>query len=274
MKYLKKFNEELRPDTYRSIAKELVGHPTKSREFLRHADDLERKKCISDWKRLGEKYSKYSGPVKLDIPFDTIGHHFQKDLMAIGFDKPINAYPFYAIDTYLFNEEYGDGENALSNHLIYFNIMEGFIPADEESMNTIFDASKLLNDFKGYEFIDNGSIIHTRNFSIDIELDPFNIKIDETKDEEYHCHKIGLCDDAGAKTCLNLLRKCFNGLDYPVDYTGNMSFYDWLEANVIVPLSSEYGVLNSPEDIGDAFFKNYSNKSKFYEEFSTSDRNN
>lgn len=281
MKYLKKFNEELNPDTYRNIASKLTTHPTKRNDMLKHADDLQRREYIKKCKEIAEFYSKFSNPVKCDINFNGLpSSQLQTILIKCGFIKPLNFYPVYEIDSdWWFKDQYPNIDAVKrEENTLYFEVVEGFIPADEETMNIIFDISKGANkDYRGWDLVDNDAapILFDRMFIIDVNGETGNIHVTESQDRDWITGKFKLCDDAGAKTCLNLLKKALTGkIDYPIRKDKNISFYDWIESNVVTLISSEWGVVNSVEDITDFFFRNYSNKSLFYKELQTSGRTN
>jgi hypothetical protein len=104
-------------------------------------------------------------------------------------------------------------------------------------------------------------------FIIDVNGETGNVSIPEGRDRDWITGKFKLCDDSGAKTCLNLLKKAFTEqIDYPIHKDKTINFYDWIETNIVTLISSEWGVVNSVEDITDFFFRKYSNKSLFYQE--------
>ena len=292
MKYLKKFNEELNPDTYRNIASKRTTHPTKRSDMLKHADDLQRREYIKKCKEIAEFYSKFSNPVKCDINFNSLPSQLQTILIKCGFIKPLNFYPVYEIDSDdWFKEQYPNIDAVKrQNNVVYFEVVEGFIPADEETMNIIFDISKGANkDYRGWDLVDNDAapILFDRMFIIDVNGETGNIHVTESQDRDWITGKFKLCDDAGAKTCLNLLKKAFSGeINYPITKGETINFHDWIESNVVTLISSEWGAVNSVEDIvgpnhtkedksnPPGFFDNYSNRSLFYKELKTSGRTN
>jgi hypothetical protein len=278
MKYLKKFNEELNPNTYRKIADELTTHPTKRNYMLKHADDLQRREYIKKCRKIMEFYSKFSNPVKCDVNFNSFPNTLQTILIECGFTKPLNFYPVYEIDSDdWFKDEYPNIDAVKrKNNIVYFEVVEGFIPADEETMNIIFDISKEVSkDYRGWNLVDNEAspILFDRMFIIDVNGETGNVSIPESRDRDWITGKFKLCDDSGAKTCLNILKKAFTEqIDYPIHKDKTINFYDWIEANIVTLISSEWGAVNSVEDITDFFFRKYSNKSLFYQELNTSYR--
>jgi hypothetical protein len=278
MKYLKKFNEELNPNTYRKIADKLTTHPTKRNDMLKHADDLQRREYIKKCRKIMEFYSKFSNTVKCDVNFNSFPNTLQTILIECGFTKPLNFYPVYEIDSdWWFKDEYPNIDAVKrKNNNVYFEVVEGFIPADEETMNIIFDISKEVSkDYRGWNLVDNEAspILFDRMFIIEVNGETGNVSIPEGRDRDWITGKFKLCDDSGAKTCLNILKKAFTEqIDYPIHKDKTINFYDWIEANIVTLISSEWGSVNSVEDITDFFFRKYSNKSLFYQELNTSYR--
>lgn len=290
MKYLKKFNEELNPNTYREIAKKLDNHPTKRRDILKHADDLQRREYIKKCKEIVEFYSKFSNTVKCDVDFNSFPSTLQTTLIQCGFTKPLSFYPVYEIDSdYWFKDEFPN-VNAVKNskNTVYFEIVEGFIPADEETMNIIFDLSKEVSkDYRGWNLVDNDAspIVFDRMFTVYVNGETGNVDISESKDRDWITDRFKLCDDDGSRKCLNLLKRAFSGkINYPIMRGVAINFHDWIESNIVTLISNEWGVVNSVDDIvgpnhtkedksnPPGFFDIYSNKSLFYKELQTSFR--
>jgi hypothetical protein len=71
MRYLKKFNEELRPSTYRRAAKKLdkLGHTKRSSDLKKWADKRESDDNLKKWKENIEQFKKF-GTFKLNIKSD------------------------------------------------------------------------------------------------------------------------------------------------------------------------------------------------------------
>ena len=81
MKYLKRFNEELRPRTYLSAAKKLttIGHTDRANTLKDWANETEKREEITKWKErlqeysnLGAKFAKWRAVLKMcgDTPSD------------------------------------------------------------------------------------------------------------------------------------------------------------------------------------------------------------
>ncbi len=72
MRYLK-YNEELKPATYKSAADKLtkLGHHTRASILHKHSEDTLNKNAIIDWEKKVEMYSKY-GKIKVLIEKDGV----------------------------------------------------------------------------------------------------------------------------------------------------------------------------------------------------------
>ena len=68
MKYLKRFNEELRPRTYLSAAKKLtaIGHTDRAKELKDWAEETEKREEIAKWKDRLQDYGLF-GTYKMNI---------------------------------------------------------------------------------------------------------------------------------------------------------------------------------------------------------------
>ena len=68
MKYLKRFNEELRPRTYLSAAKKLtaIGHTDRANTLKDWANETEKREEIAKWKEQLQNYSPF-GIYKVNV---------------------------------------------------------------------------------------------------------------------------------------------------------------------------------------------------------------
>ena len=91
MKYLKRFNEELKPSTYMSAAKKLtaIGHTGRAEELKDWAEETEKREEVTKWKERLQDYGpfgtfkvnivnpeteeKFTGDFYLDVNFDELG---------------------------------------------------------------------------------------------------------------------------------------------------------------------------------------------------------
>lgn len=146
MKYLKKFNEELRPSTYRTAANKLrqIGH-------------VRRSSVLDDWS------NKVENDNEVKERNDTINKlkefgHFKMNF--IKSKKVMMTGNFYidisGLDSYNFKDNYFDGHDVIMNFEL------GFIPADEET----------YKEFNELDIIDREKIYYSlywnMNFGISI----------------------------------------------------------------------------------------------------------
>jgi hypothetical protein len=139
MKYLKKFNEELKPSTYRSAADSLqrMGHKKRAsniRDWSDKVEKMESEKIKSQSINLLKEF----GSFKL-IYFDS-----GKEILTGNFFINISSHDYYQfVDTYLdLIDENGNFKHG--DFLINFDI--GFIPADEETSEKFYNYERLNND--------------------------------------------------------------------------------------------------------------------------------
>jgi hypothetical protein len=160
MKYLKKFNEELRPSTYRTAANKLrqIGH-------------VRRSSVLDDWS------NKVENDNEVKERNDTINKlkefgHFKMNF--IKSKKVMMTGNFYidigGLDSYNFKDNYFDntvyskseGGSRVVSHDVIMNFELGFIPADEET----------YKEFNELDIIDREKIYYSlywnMNFGISI----------------------------------------------------------------------------------------------------------
>ena len=88
MKYLKKFNEELRPQTYRSAARKLdkLGHTDRAQALKDWALETEKKEEMIKWKDSIQDYAQF-GTFKMTIKNEETGKTLTGDFhLDISFD--------------------------------------------------------------------------------------------------------------------------------------------------------------------------------------------
>jgi hypothetical protein len=227
MKYLKRFNEELNPQTYRKAARKLrkMGHEKRAKDIEDWAD-------LSKWKENIEEYSKF-GKFKLNILTED-GQRLNDDFfLCIQIDRD---YFGDSIDGIKEDEE---GE---------FLFFIGMIPTNRE---TIDKCEKTLPDSD----LNNG-FYWAMTLMLSFELKDSTIKFINYKLDNYDTGisgDVSFADRASAGRFKTLLKNMFSNKDYnyPSGYTDFDNFYDMIY-NVFgaeYGLSSDYGF--SPEVITD-----------------------
>lgn len=133
MKYLKKFNEELKPHIYRKAAGELkkIGHTRRSDELEKWADKVQLDLDNLEYKETYDRLSKYPS-FELELrndkwDRDSKSYKFADDALIKG-----NFYLDVSFEEDMFNDQYRDwlGDNQYGFSM-FFSI--GIFPADDET---------------------------------------------------------------------------------------------------------------------------------------------
>ena len=207
MKYLKKFNEELKPQTYRSAAGKLLKQSPFNKE---RADDLrdwaDKREMTEDsvkWEQMKQQCSKF-GTYKLQIGNNADGTEF------VG-----SFHPFITFERDGFLDEYEYNKEQGADFDIPLSLFLGSIPADQETLLYFEDGSVKIHD----------------------------VKIDEYDDSLHG--DVAITDRKSAHALKTILVKMFSepNLGYPSGYNDFDSFYEMFEAKVLAEagLSSDYG---------------------------------
>ena len=232
MKYLKRFNEELRPRTYLSAAKKLtdIGHTDRANALKDWAGETEKREEITKWKERLQEYSPF-GIYKVNVVNPESGEMFTADFaLDISFDELAFE------DNFEFEKQ--KDPNNINGVSIFFFI--GLVPTSEDLIKKceeIMPESEFGNgmfwgmcfgvDFK----VQNGEVI----------LDKFNL---DDYDENLSGN-VSFADRASAGKFKNLLKSIFTNpdLNYPSGYTDADSLYQKLEQVILVQqgFSSDYG---------------------------------
>ena len=203
MKYLKRFNEELKPSTYHSAAQKLKkkGFVERSNRLKTHASEVSYKNNV-------DQFSKF-GVYELTIDLDGQKHTGKFYLDISSFD--INSFE----DQFEYFKETSKG---------YIWIPVGIIPYDKETLERF---SKIYDDD---ELIRNG---YVWSFSMSIE---FNITEDsiEFKNiivEDYDTDLYGSVKFKNRRDAVQFKKLLSNvfvdkSLNYPSAYTNHQTFYD------------------------------------------------
>jgi hypothetical protein len=232
MKYLKRFNEELRPRTYLSAAKKLtdIGHTDRANTLKDWAEQTERREEITKWKEKLQEYSPF-GIYKVNVVNPETEEKFTADFaLDINFDE------LSFEDSFEWEKE--KDPNNVSGVNIFFFI--GLIPTSEEILkkceeimpepefgNGMYWGMSCGIDFK----VQNGQVI----------LDKFTL---EDYDENLSGN-VSFADRSSANKFKTLLKNIFSNpeLNYPSGYTDVEYMYQKLEQVILIQqsFSSDYG---------------------------------
>jgi hypothetical protein len=141
MKYLKKFNEELKPGTYLSAARKLkkLGHLDRAQKLTDWADMAEKQESLIKWKDALQDYALF-GTYKLNIVSPKTGVKYVGDFyLDINFDELAFE------DSYEYEKENSD--EIKDQGLLFFI---GIIPTSEEGIKRceeIMPAAEFGNGF-------------------------------------------------------------------------------------------------------------------------------
>ena len=233
MKYLKKFNEELDPQTYRRAAGKLLKQSPFNKE---RADDLrdwaDKREMAEDsakWEKMKQQCSKF-GTYNLQIGNNADGTEF------VG-----SFHPFITFDRDGFLDEYECNKEEGENFDMPIGFFIGSIPADQETLD------KCIETMPDPDF--NNGFFWTGIVSMLLYFEDGSVKIHDIKIGEYDdsLHgDVAITDRKSAQALKTILVKMFSepDLGYPSGYTDFDSFYEMFEAKILAEagLSSDYGL--------------------------------
>lgn len=226
MKYLKKFNEELKPSTYRRAASKLkkMGgfNIDRAKNLTDWAEKREADDSIIKWEKNIEEFSKF-GKFKLNIANKFTGDFY----LDLSFDR----------DSFL--DEYGSIEEG--DYEIRLGFFVGAIPVDEETrVKTLETVSE--DDF-------GNGFIWSNILSFEIKIMSGSYEISDLSFEDYDEGLTGgveLADRASAGKLRSLLVSLFENpnLNYPSGYNDFDYFYEMFESLILAGagLSSDLGM--------------------------------
>jgi hypothetical protein len=240
MKYLKKFNEELRPQTYRSAAAKLLKQSPFNKE---RADDLrdwaekkEQTQNSEKWEKMKAETSKF-GTYNLSIENNAGA---VRSLGSDGEDFVGRFHPYISFDRDAFLDEYEYNKEQGGNFDMGLYFFLGSVPADQETLD------KCIEIMPDPEFA-NG-FFWTNSIGIQLYFESGSVKINDVKIDEYDdslTGSVSVADRKSAQVLKNVLVKMFSepNLGYPSGYNDFDSFYEMFEAKVLAEagLSSDYG---------------------------------
>ena len=220
MKYLKKFNEELRPQTYMSAARKLnkLGHTDRANDLKDWAREMEKKEEMIKWKDRIQDYAPF-GTFKMSIKNTETGRTLTGDFhLDISFDEMAFS---------------DDPEGGISFFL-------GLIPTSEELINQYIELCPDYDFGNGFFW---GKIFNLQ-FEIVDDMVQFTKWNFWDYDEDMN-GKIAFADRSSANKFKTLLKKIFTSpeLNYPSGYTDANSLYEKLEQVILVQqgFSADYG---------------------------------
>ena len=241
MKYLKKFNEELKSTTYKSAADKLSYRHTARSKALSDFSDVRLKKEQEEEKRIAlenerikkeKEYKEWQDEIKRYSPFGLFTFKIKPD------NEPAFEEDFYLMVTHWYDEGFHEVEQ---NSGTYLNFDFHLVPKDIETYNKVRSCAEW--DWQdGYRFhIWRGWVnITTREY--DCVVESF---VTDTAD-----NFDGQIDIADRKTALKfkrLMSGIFSNKDYP-DYVATYhetypSLYNAVEATLAQSgISSDFGL--------------------------------
>jgi hypothetical protein len=226
MKYLKKFNEELRPQTYMSAARKLdkLGHHDRANALKDWAKETEKKEEMIKWQDRIQDYSPF-GTFKMTIKNPEKRSWTGKgDTLTGDFHLDIN------FDELAFSDE---PENGITFFL-------GLIPSSED---LIYQYMDLCPD---YDF--GNGFFWGKIFTLKYDLSDDQVKFTKYElwdyDEDMN-GKVAFADRASANKFKTLLIQIFSNpqLGYPSGYTDADDLYEKLTNTILAEnsFSSDYG---------------------------------
>ena len=220
MKYLKKFNEELRPQTYLSAARKLnkMGHTDRANDLKDWAREMESREEMIKWKDLIQDYAQF-GTFTMTIKNEETGETLTGDFnLDISFDEMA------------FSDE---PESGISFFL-------GLIPTSEDLIKQYM---KLCPD---YDF--GNGFFWGKIFNLEFRIVDDRVQFTKWNFWDYDSDMNGLVafsDRGSANRFKNLLIQFFTNseLNYPSGYTDVDYMYEKLESCILAEnsFSSDYG---------------------------------
>ena len=234
MKYLKKFNEELRPQTYLSAARKLdkLGHTDRAEELKDWAGQIEKKEELRKWKDVLQDYISF-GTYKINVS----NTPKSRDKKIVG-DFAL----YIQFDEMAFEDSYAYERDENPQHIkgVSFPFFIGIIPTSEELIRQceeVMPSPEFGNGFYWGMFA-----------SIDIEIINEKVILKKFELGEYDTSMTGFvsfADRTSAHKFKTLFKSFFNNPEfiYPSGYSDTPTMYQKLEQVILVgnSFSSDYG---------------------------------
>jgi hypothetical protein len=209
MKYLKKFNEELKSSTYLSASRKLkkMGHVDRADRLKDWGIKREMDESMERWRENVEAFSRF-GEFKFKITNPETGETLVD-----------NFYLILTFDELVFSESIDDGE---------FPFFVGIIPKNEETIKKceeLMPAAEFGNGFYWAMFF---------NISFDIVQKEVKFKsVNLFNYDESLSGDVNLADRASAGRFKNLISKIFSESDLNYGYTDGESMYEILVRSIM-----------------------------------------
>ena len=232
MKYLKRFNEELKPSTYMSASRKLakIGHTDRAEELKAWAGETEKKEEMVKWKQQLQNYSPF-GIYKMNVVNPESGEKFTADFaLDVNFDE------LSFEDSFEYEKE-KDPNNVSGVSILFF---VGLIPTSEEILR------KCEEVMPEPEF--GNGMYWGMSCGIDFKVQNEQVVLEKLTLEDYDANlsgNVSFADRASAGKFRNLLKSIFTNpeLNYPSGYTDVEYMYQKLEQVILIQqgFSSDYG---------------------------------
>jgi hypothetical protein len=232
MKYLKRFNEELKPSTYMSASRKLakIGHIDRAEELKAWSGETEKKEEMVKWKQQLQNYSPF-GIYKMNVVNPESGEKFTADFaIDVNFDELAFE------DSFEFEKQ--KDPNNINGVSIFFFI--GLIPTSE-------DLIKKCEEVMPESEFGNG-MFWGMCFNINFKVQNGQVILENFKLEDYDENlsgNVSFADRASSGKFKNLLKSIFSNpeLNYPSGYNDADSLYQKLEQVILIQqgFSSDYG---------------------------------
>ncbi len=249
MKYLKKFNEELKPQTYRSAAAKLLKQSPFNKE---RADEL---RDWADKREIVEDSKKWEQMKAETSKFGTYNLHIENNADGVDFVGRFHPYITFERDGFLDDYEWNKEQGGDFDMGLYFFL--GSVPADQETLD------KCIETMPDPDF--GNGFFWTNNIGLQLYFESGSVKINDVKIEEYDdslTGSVSVPDRKSAQTLKTILVRMFSepGLGYPSGYNDFDSFYEMFESKILAEagMSSDYGL--SMESIADFLRATSANK--------------
>lgn len=232
MKYLKKFNEELRPRTYLSAAKKLtaIGHTDRAKKLKDWAEETEKREEVQKWKDNLQDYALF-GTYKMNIVNPETEEKLTADFyLDLSFDE-------LAFEDNFEYEKEKDPNNIKDVSMFFFI---GLIPTSEETLR------KCMEIMPEPEF--GNGMFWGMSCGIDFKVEKGQVVLEKFALDDYDdslSGNVSFTDRASAGKFKTLLKNIFSNpeLNYPSGYTDVEYMYQKLEQVICIQqgFSSEYG---------------------------------